>query len=436
MDLAHAGPHPDNRDDIHSTLMNSEEAMRARTPLRWSGRFGYQLPMKDSPSHTIRVPSNTTLNILKRLVRINSVNPDVGEGPGEGKIAEEIAELLESSGLEVQTQRLPGGRCNVIGILRGKGGGKSLMLNGHMDTVGVNNMEVPPFDPSMRDGNLYGRGSCDMKGGLAGIISAAKALASSGMGLKGDLYVSGVADEEYASIGTEKLVERYKTDGVVVGEPTRMGVGIAHMGYLWLDVETRGRSAHGSVPEKGHDAIVDMARIINGIEEEKIELRKKRHPLLGSPKIHTSSVTGGQAWSVVPDYCHLKVERRTLPGERARNGIEEMRRIIRKVKSRYPGVGAKTKLNFERPPFQVERTTQLASSIAQASALVTTASSFVGVPYWSDASIFLEKGKMDTVLFGPGDINHAHSPLEYVPIDEVEKSAQVYAQTAVSYCGA
>ena len=223
------------------------------------------MPNRKKTAFGIRIPKNSTTEILKKLVKINSVNPDIGDGPGETKIAEEIARMLDSDGLEVQTQKLSGDRVNVIGILRGEGGGRSLMLSGHMDTVGVEGMEIPPFDPVVKDGNLHGRGSCDMKGGLAGIISAAKAIAKSKIRLKGDLYVSGVADEEYVSVGTEALVEKYKTDGAVVGEPTRMGVGVAHMGYLWLEVETRGRTAHGSVPERGHDAIVDMARIVSEI---------------------------------------------------------------------------------------------------------------------------------------------------------------------------
>jgi acetylornithine deacetylase len=386
-------------------------------------------------SHTIRIPKNSTVNVLRRLVRINSVNPDVGEGPGEAKIAEEIAGMLESAGLEVEMQKVLGDRYNVIGILRGEGGGESLMLTGHMDTVGVRNMEIAPFDPKIKDGYLYGRGACDMKGGLASMISAAKALARSDVKLRGDLYVSGVVDEEYLSIGTEKLAEKYKTDGVIVGEPTRMRVGVAHMGYLWIEVETWGRSAHGSVPEMGHDAIVDMARIIEQLETMKIELKKKHHPLLGSPKIHTSTVTGGQAWSIVPDYCHLRLERRTLPGEKGRAGMEEIRGAIKSVISKYPRVRANAKLKLERAPFQVKKTTRLANCVAQASNKAARASRFVGLTYWSDASIFFDKGMVETCLFGPGDINLAHSPLEYISVAEVEKSVRVYAQTALSFCG-
>ena len=383
----------------------------------------------------LRIPNDSAVEILKKLVSVNSVNPDIGGGPGEAEIAAEIEGMLRSWGIDVHTQELPGNRTNVVGVLKGTGGGRSLMLSGHMDTVGVKNMEIDPFKPLIRNGNLYGRGSCDMKGGLAGILAAARAIKESEFGLKGDLFVSGVADEEYVSVGTEKLVEEFKTDGAIVGEPTRMGVGIAHMGYLWIDVETRGRAAHGSVPEKGHDAIADMAEIVHELGQTRSALEKKTHPLLGSPKIHTSTIEGGAAWSLVPDFCHLRVERRTLPGESTADGLREVRRAAKLAAAKHRGVSSSVSLNFARSPFEVDSRDYVSRCVMEACKSVLDRAAFVGVTYWSDASIFLNKGKMETCLFGPGDIKLAHSPLEYVPVKEVQDSAAVYAQTALRFCG-
>lgn len=383
----------------------------------------------------LNIATGTTIEILKKLVSVNSVNPDIGHGPGEAQITQEIAALLEKEGIEVRTQKVQGDRSNVIGVIHGEGGGKSLMLSGHMDTVGVEDMKISPFDPVVKNGKLYGRGSCDMKGGLAGALSATIAIARSGIRLLGDLYVSGVVDEEYVSTGTEKLVEQYKTDGAIVGEPTRMGVGVAHMGYMWIDVETKGTTAHGSIPEKGHDAIVDMARVIDQIELYKGDLRRKKHSLLGSPKIHTSTIEGGRSWSVVPDTCHLRIERRTLPSEKTSNIMKELERVIAKARSKTYQIKSKTSLNFERSAFEVSTKTNLSKSLYTGLGSVTKKPTFVGVTYWSDASIFLYKGKMDTCLFGPGDIGFAHSPVEYIPTKELEESAHVYARTAMAFCG-
>jgi acetylornithine deacetylase len=391
--------------------------------------------------NNVKVDDEYTVEVLKKLVQINSVNPQLSRGPGEGEVANEIARLLESAGLEVKMQKVESSRYNVIGILEGEShNGRSLMLNGHMDTVGVSDMQIAPFDPVIRNGLLYGRGSCDMKGGLSGAISAIVSLAKSEARLRGDLYLSAVVDEEYKSTGTEAVINRYKTDAAVVAEPTKMSVGIAHMGYVWMEVETKGRTAHGSVPERGHDAIADMAYLIEEIERSTAKYQKKTkksHPLLGNPKIHTSTITGGQGWSVVPDYCKLQIERRILPGEKTEDCRKEIQKALIKVRSRYPKVRAKVRVDFERPPMETPKSAYIVQAVAKAHQLVTMRRpQFVGLTYWSDSSIFSTKGKIPTCLYGPGDINLAHSPLEYVPIKEVKISAHVYALAAVKYfCG-
>lgn len=383
----------------------------------------------------MEIDDEETIDIMKSLIRINSVNPDVGDGPGEADIAREVESLLRRAGLDVETQGVKGDRYNVIGILRGHCSERRLMLNGHMDTVGVTNMEVEPFEPLAKNGLIFGRGSCDMKGGLAAMISAAKAVASSSRRLKGDLYFAAVVDEEYNSLGSERVLDDYPVDGVIVCEPTEMNVGIAHMGFAWIELETLGKAAHGSVVEEGHDAIVDMARVIEEIETLETRDRRRSHNLLGTPKFHTSKIVGGKDWSTVPDHCKLMVERRTLPGETSIDVLEEIRTAIAMAKARFPEISVESKLNFERTPLESSLEEDVAQTLAKAIESVTGAGAkFVGLPYWSDASIFSTRGGIPSALFGPGSIKQAHSVVEHVPIEEVKMSARILADAAIRYC--
>ena len=207
------------------------------------------------------VAESEMIGLLKELVRINSVNPTLVPGaPGEVEIAEYIADYLRSAGLDTRTEEVEPGRVNVVGVLEGSGGGPTLMLNGHTDTVGIDYMEIDPLDPVVKEGRMYGRGTFDMKGGLAAILSATKAVADSGEELGGDLVVAAVCDEEYASIGTERVVEQVRADAAIVGEPTEFQILVAHKGFAWVDIETRGIAAHGSAWQIGVDAIARWAR--------------------------------------------------------------------------------------------------------------------------------------------------------------------------------
>src|SRR5712691_908784 len=196
-----------------------------------------------------------TTELLRQLVAIDSINPDlVPGGAGEGNIARFVAAWFVRAGLEVAVDEAAPGRPNVVGIARGSGGGRSLLLNAHMDTVGVSGMERP-HDPYIENNRLYGRGACDMKGGLAAIMAAGAAARQ--RRLRGDVIVTAVVDEEYASIGTSAIVT----------EPTELEICTAHKGFAWLEVETEGIAAHGSRPDLGVDAIVKMGKVLVGIEE-------------------------------------------------------------------------------------------------------------------------------------------------------------------------
>src|SRR5437588_5345936 len=211
-------------------------------------------------------------NLLQQLVSINSINPDlVADGPGEGEIAGFVANWLTKAGLEVEIDEPEPGRPKVVGIVRGTGGGRSLLLNAHMDTVGVAGMERP-HEPVVEGNRLYGRGAYDMKGGLAAIMVAAAQAKK--LSLRGDVILTAVADEEYASLGTQSIVKQWHADAAIVTEPTALRLCVAHKGFVWLEITTQGRAAHGSRPDLGCDAIVKMGHILLGLEHLDRSLRE------------------------------------------------------------------------------------------------------------------------------------------------------------------
>ena len=223
-----------------------------------------------------------------------------------------LAEWLEQAGLEVHVEEAAPGRPNVIGVARGTGGGRSLLLNGHLDTVGLLEPDGG-LSARVEDGRLYGRGAYDMKASLAAIALAAVECA--GLGLRGDVIVTAVADEEAGSIGTESLLRRWSADAAIVAEPTDERLCIAHRGWLAFDIETRGRAAHGSRPDLGIDAIAKMGRILVAIEALDRSLQAgSPHALLGTGSVHASLIEGGQEYSSYPARCLLSGERRTIPG--------------------------------------------------------------------------------------------------------------------------
>lgn len=384
----------------------------------------------------LEIDRDYVVRLLKKLIEIESVNPRVEGGTGEAEISNFIADHLESVGMEVYTQDVVDDRFNVIGILRGRGGGRSLMMNGHTDTVGVKGMTIEPFKPFIEDDHMHGRGACDMKGPLAGMIAAVKALVNSGVKLRGDLLISAVVDEEYESVGTERLIREYRSDAVIVGEPTNLQIGIAHKGFVWLEIETRGKAAHGSVPEKGIDAIAKMAKIISRLPRLEKAYAEKRHNLVGFPKIHTSMIEGGSEWSIVPDSCRLKLERRTVPGETSSMVVDELDRILDELSTEDPMLSAEIKKVFERPPMEIAPSEAIVKKLRLAVREIKRSEPrIVGEPFWTDAALFVNNAAIPACLFGPGDVGLAHSADEFIKISDVVDSAKIYALAAQTFCG-
>jgi acetylornithine deacetylase len=370
--------------------------------------------------------------LLRDLVAIDSVNPSLVPGAaGEGAIAAAIAAHLRRIGLDVQLQDVVPGRPNVVGVLEGRMRGPSLMLCGHMDTVGVDGMEGP-FDPVVRDGRLYGRGAQDMKSGLAAMIDAVRITAERGLA-RGRLIVAAVVDEEYASAGADRLVAEWAADAAVVTEPTDLHIAIAHKGFAWLDIRTRGRAAHGSRPAEGRDAIVRMGRLLHRLEALDADLQARpAHPLLGTASLHASLIDGGRELSSYPDQCRLQMERRTVPGESERAPVAEVQAILTGLQLEDPGFEGDVRLMFARPPYEINADHPLPRRLAAASVATRGTASLVGMSFWTDAAVLGLAG-IPSVLFGPGGAG-LHSTEEYVLLEEVESCRNVLAALAADWC--
>jgi acetylornithine deacetylase len=368
------------------------------------------------------------------MVAIPSVNPELEEGgTGEEVLARQCRAWLDGWGYAVESVEVAPGRWNVVARRAGGGGvGRTLILNGHMDTVGVGGMTVLPFSGEVREGMVWGRGACDMKGGLAIILSVAAQL--SRFAFPGELVVALTADEEYASIGMEVFAgEQGGADGAVVCEPTSLAVMPAHKGFLWVDAEFRGRAAHGSRPDEGVDAILHAARYLTALESLGGRLRERRpHPLLAHPSFHSGIVRGGTAPSVYPDRCHLVLERRTLPGEDPSEVLQEFQEVLNEVRASYPDVDGTLEARLFRPGTEVLTDSALVQTLLEAAELEGVPPRVEGMTAWVDAA-FLNEAGVPAVCFGPGSIAQAHGAEEWVPVEELEAGARVLLRFALSF---
>lgn len=374
-----------------------------------------------------------TTELLRQLVTIDSVNPDlVPGGAGEGNIARFVAQWFERAGLEIVIDEAAPGRPNVIGIARGSGGGRSLLLNAHMDTVGVAGMERP-HDPYIENNRLYGRGAVDMKGGLAAIMAAGAAAKQ--RGLRGDVIVTAVVDEEYASIGTASIVKRWKADAAIVTEPTELHICTAHKGFAWFSVETLGIAAHGSRPDLGVDAIVKMGKVLMGLEELDLSLRSAAaHHLVGSGSVHASLIEGGQELSSYPERCSLSIERRTIPGETMQQVEAEIPAIFSRIAAHDPTFRATVKTGLTREPFEVSLQEPIVQTVLRhAQRLLGREIEEVGGTGWMDSALLAAAG-IPTVIFGPGG-EGAHAIVEWSDLAQVEQCADILVEVAQEFCG-
>lgn len=372
------------------------------------------------------------VELARELIRIDSVNPQLVPGAaGEAAIAGWCAGWLGAHGFEVH--RLgTADRPTVVGILRGTGGGRSLMLNGHLDTVGVASYHDDPFAAEVREGRIFGRGSFDMKSGVAAILVAA--VRASRAGIAGDVIVTLVADEEFGSRGTEDALAAFTADAAIVTEPSELNLVLAHRGFAWFEVELLGRAAHGSMPHQGVDAIAHAGLVLRALDELRDRLGAVApHPLLGHGTVRVSMIAGGTDAATVADSCTLTIERRTLPGETPDAVDAQLRGILEELAAGTPELRFVLRRLVARGAFEADPEWPIVRAVADAAERVLGAPAGVrGEPFWTDAGLILEAG-IPCLLIGV-DGGGAHADTEWATTGSVEQLTDLLEGAIRTFC--
>lgn len=370
------------------------------------------------------------LQTLADLVRINSVNSSYEGGPGEGEIAAYVRCFFEQRGIEVWEQEVLPGRPNVLARLPGLDSNRRIVLEAHTDTVSVKGMTIPPFEPVIRDGKMYGRGSCDTKAGLATMMHALASLKEDGITPPCEVLLAAAVDEEFSYRGVVRLCEGLKADAAIVAEPTELRAVIATKGVLRCRIVVHGRSAHSSKPHLGVNAITHMARVIAAIEADNERMAGVQHPLVGSGTCNVGVIVGGVQVNFVPDRCAIEIDRRLLPGERASDAVAHYRHLLQSL----DGISAEV----EEPLLLVDEALDTPADAAVVQTAMRVLSDLglnaepCGVPFGCDASK-LSRAGIPSIVFGPGSIDRAHTADEYIELDQVQRAFEFQRRFLLSF---
>lgn len=396
---------------------------------------------KVSPALRRVLEAEDPVSLLRDLIREPS-HPGVPRQ--EERIAGRLAGYLRSAGLEVSLQEVRPGRPNLLARLPGGGGGRSLLLCGHTDTVPPGAVDgFDPFGAELRDGRVYGRGACDMKGALAAMACALVALARSETRLRGSVTLVAVIDEEMESLGAEHLIRSgERADGCVVGEPTANRVAIAHRGLEWLEVEFSGRAAHGSARSHGVNAIAAAARFVVLLEQDLLPALERRvHPLLGPPSLNVGRIEGGDSPSSVAARCRVQLDRRWLPSEAPEQICAEIETLLERVRNESPGLITRLgrapggMATMVHGPLETPADHPLVSCALEARTEAgAEPESPVAFGAWSDAALLWREAGIPCVVMGPGELSQAHSADEWVGVADVRRAVWQYALLARAFC--
>ncbi len=372
------------------------------------------------------------LEVAQSLIRFDSVNPDlVPNAAGEHAIAQWCAEWLAARGFEIQLAGTHD-RPTVIGIARGTGGGRSLMLNGHLDTVGVANYDGDPFSAEVRDGKLFGRGAFDMKAGVAAIMVAAARCAEAKH--SGDVIVTLVADEEFGSVGTQDALRAVTADAAIVTEPSELNLVLAHRGFAWFEIELSGVAAHGSMPHQGVDAIAHAGLVLRALDGLRARYEATPpHPLLGHSAVRVSMISGGTDAATVADACTLTIERRMLPGETPAAVEKELRVLLSDLASSTPDFRCELRKLVARGAFEADVDEPIVRAVADsAERVLGHPVATRGEPFWTDAGLILDAG-IPCLLLGV-DGGGAHADTEWATVESIEQLTDILEGAIRTFC--
>jgi acetylornithine deacetylase len=375
------------------------------------------------------------VELLSRLVRINSVNSAYEGGPGEAEVAAFVRGYFEDRGIAVIEQEVFPGRPNILARIPGRNRQRCLVLEAHTDTVSTKGMTIPPFEPRIADGKLFGRGSCDTKAGLAAMMHVMASLKAEGITPPCDVLLCAAADEEYSYRGVVKLCQDLQANAAIVAEPTQLRCVVATKGVLRWRIRVRGRAAHSSRPDLGVNAIQHMAHLILALEEDTGRLANQTHPLLGPPTCNIGVIQGGVQVNFVPDECVIEIDRRLLPGETVPAVLAHYQALLDCLKTRRPDFAAE----MEAPMLTDEALeTPVHDPLVQTAASVLGAMGLdprpCGVPFGCDASK-LSRAGIPSIVFGPGSIDRAHAAVEFVEIDQLERAVEFYRRVILGFVG-
>jgi len=379
------------------------------------------------------------VDLVKRLIRIPSHAETKGQ---EKKAAHFLADKFKKEGVDVRLQKVEDDRFNVIGTIQGKRKGRSLMLNGHLDTVPPSPEMIDPYNPKVRDGKLYGRGAADMKGAIGAMAYSLIAIKRSGITLDGDLIFTGVIGEESPGHGGTGYIVKHgpKADMAIVGEPTNLKIVVAHKGVDRIKINIKGKAAHSSAPQRGVNAISKAAKFIRAIEKDLIpQLNKHKHNLLGSPTINIGIIKGGINPNTVPGNCVIQIDRRWIPDESPSTIIKEFEDILNHLKESDPEFKAELKrMEYlkETPhgPLEISEDHYIVKALKKSLRKIGLSPEISGISGWTDAALLNNQAKIPTVVFGPGNLAQAHSDVEFINVDSLSTATRIYMLTALEVC--
>lgn len=380
---------------------------------------------------------DAVVRLLADLVAIPSVNPMGRPDPAdprqrETRVSAYLEQFCKDRGLPCQRVPISPGRDNLLIRYESPGARRTVLFDAHQDTVPVEGMTIDPFEPSIRDGRMYGRGSCDVKAGLAAMLTAVARLHAERPEGAASVVLACTVDEEYTHTGSSRLaVERPDVDLAVVAEPTQLNLVTCHKGAVRWKIVTKGVACHSSTPQRGDNAIYRMAKVVSILAEHASELSQREpHPLLGPPSLSVGRIDGGQSVNIVPDRCEIEIDRRLLPGENPATTPDTVREALQS------SLGGLDGIEFlppwvNMPALAPEIPAPLLDALSLAVQDVTGRAPEVGgVPFGTDAGPLGESG-LPCVVFGPGDIAQAHTKDEWIELDQVHAAAEIYYQMAL-----